>query len=551
MDSAPSLAHTRSASRSHGEILLAALVVLGIALRLWQYLADTSMWFDELSIARNVTERSLAELLSKPLGFAQTAPLGFLAAIDLSSTSFGPSDMSLRIFPFVCGIAALFLFWRLATRALSGTAVPVAVLLFAISAPLIRYSAELKQYGGDVVVILGLTIVALDLWARVPSVRRCVTAGALGFVSILFSQASVLVLAGLGAALTLRWMLGRDDQARRPVFIVVPVWALAAGLGLLIARTHTTDSTLAFMYWFWRRGLGFLPLPFTIGGTALWLRERVMQFFDAMSGYPWPAAFAVLAVGGFVVLWRQRRDIALVLLGPFFVTLAAAIAQQYPFRARVVLFLLPSLLLSAAAAIGWIADWLASRNQALSFLATFLALIPPVVSSVERPPPYTAEQFKPVLKYIQTHRRNGDRIYVYSNAYQAVARYGALYGMPPDSYVNGTCADSSFLPFYQDVDRFRGAPRLWVIASSVPNFRPAREAVGKYLRTIGVRKDSVSLPSVAPLSPVSAELYDLSDTTRLRTANASTFEVKADMRLRALCFDWIRPTPRDSSVDRN
>jgi hypothetical protein len=99
-------------------LVLASLVTIGIALRLWQYLADQSMWFDELSIARNISERSLSQLLTQPLGYAQTAPLGFLTAVGISSNVFGPSDLALRVFPLVCRLAVLVLFWRVAARAL-------------------------------------------------------------------------------------------------------------------------------------------------------------------------------------------------------------------------------------------------------------------------------------------------------------------------------------------------------------------------------------------------------------------------------------------------
>ncbi len=44
------------------DTLVPAILAIGISLRVWQYLADMSMWFDELSIARNVGERSLGQL---------------------------------------------------------------------------------------------------------------------------------------------------------------------------------------------------------------------------------------------------------------------------------------------------------------------------------------------------------------------------------------------------------------------------------------------------------------------------------------------------------
>ena len=124
-----------------------ALVAVGVALRVWQYAADQSLWFDELSIARNVLGRSLTDLVREPLAYDQIAPIGYMALVKLSaSLLFGPSDLALRLPSLLAGILALILCWRLAEEALDGVAVPIAVGLFAIAIPMVRYSAELKQY---------------------------------------------------------------------------------------------------------------------------------------------------------------------------------------------------------------------------------------------------------------------------------------------------------------------------------------------------------------------------------------------------------------------
>ena len=230
------------------------------------------------------------------------------------------------------------------------------------------------------------------------------------------------------------------------------------------------------------------------------------------------------------------------MLGPLLVTFAAAIAQQYPFRTRVVLFLLPTLLLASAAAVEWLRGRAAKLHPALGTAVVIAALVPPLYA-IATPPPYVAEPFKPVLAYVQANRRAGDAVYVYSNAYEALDHYGARYGLPAGSYVAGTCDEHDVRPFLRDVDRFRGTPRLWVIGSSVPNFAGPRKAIRRYLQTIGLRRDSIFLPSVPPLSPVSAELFDLSDSARLGAASAATFPVERDT-LHPFCYDWIRPTPR-------
>lgn len=172
-----------------------------------------------------------------------------------------------------------------------------------------------------------------------------------------------------------------------------------------------------------------------------------------------------LALGGFLVL-RRRRDVLLILAGPLLATLTAAVAQQYPFRMRLVLFLLPTLLLTAAATVQWIVDRTAARSNATGTAIVLLALLPPLVAIVTNPPPYTVGQFKPVLAYVQSHRRPGDSIY-----------------------------------------------------------------------------------AVRPMEPVSAELFDLSDTARLRLATAGSFHAEPDT-LHVLCFDWVSPTPNVDAVSR-
>ena len=76
---------------------------------------------------------------------------------------FGPNEYALRLFPLLCGLASLFLFYYLAKKCLNRKAVPIAIALFAILLPLIYYSSEAKQYSSDVAVALCLLAVAAPL----------------------------------------------------------------------------------------------------------------------------------------------------------------------------------------------------------------------------------------------------------------------------------------------------------------------------------------------------------------------------------------------------
>ena len=65
----------------------------------------------------------------------------------------------------MCGIGSLFVFRHLAGRLLQGIAFLLAVGVFAVAYPLIRYSAEAKPYGPDMLVSLALLTLTVE-WLR-------------------------------------------------------------------------------------------------------------------------------------------------------------------------------------------------------------------------------------------------------------------------------------------------------------------------------------------------------------------------------------------------
>ena len=69
--------------------VLLALVALGAGLRAWQYAADTSLWLDEVALARGIVDLDLASLLTRPLPYDQIAPRGFLLVEKLAVRGLG------------------------------------------------------------------------------------------------------------------------------------------------------------------------------------------------------------------------------------------------------------------------------------------------------------------------------------------------------------------------------------------------------------------------------------------------------------------------------
>jgi 4-amino-4-deoxy-L-arabinose transferase-like glycosyltransferase len=531
----------RVAAFSRRRALMIGLLAIGAALRLWQYAADTSFWRDEVALAHNIVEHPLRRLLLESLAGDQVAPKGFLLVQKLAVMVLGPSELAMRLFPLLCGLAAFVLFWRLAERVLGGRAALVAVALFAFGIPFIRYAAEAKQYGVDIAATVTLMLLAVGLIERQPTVRRCVASGLAGIVIVSFSQAAVLVMAGLGAVLAARWLVGRDRRMLRPVVITVPLWAAASLAALVVARHSMTPETQAYMYSYWRGS--FLPWPPHPRPSLFWIWNRVRPVFGGswMLRYPWAELYVMVMLVGFVALWGRRRRMVLVSLAPLAVTLLAASAHQYPFANRLILFLVPGVMLGIAAGIDWLAGASARWHRGLGAAVVTALLLPPAYAIVSTPPPYHVEKSKPVLEYLQTHRRPGDAVFVFFGGRWPAMYYGPRYGLRQGEWVLGVCDRNDIRAYLRDIDRFRGTPRLWVLILHVATGPQPRRAVERYLAAIGIRREGIT--TATPFhNPVSVALYDLSDSTRLRSASAETFPVEAFIGRRLNCGRGGGPT---------
>jgi len=529
-----------------GAAALNLLTVIAVALRIWAYAGGVSLWLDELLVSRNILGLPLRDLLTKPLQLDQVAPRGFLLMEKLGVLTFGKNEYALRLFPFLCALASVWLFRRLAERTLDGLAVPFVLALFAIGVPIIQFGVEVKQYSVDATVAILLLLVALRARDPNATTRRLVLTGLLGWVVIWFSQASVVVMGGIGVAFAVRWLMTRDRPTGRALIITMPLWAAASIVAIVAGLRSMTPATREFMDDFWRGG--FVPLPFTLGGALRWFWGQSLSVFTDVTllRYRWPVLFLGVAVVGVVGLWRWRRDVAFVLLGPFAVALVAAAAQQYPFRGRLMFYLVPGLLIAVAAGAELIRRTVNRVHPSLGLAAMGALLVPPTMAFAHELPPYEIENNRSLYSYLQRHRQPGDVIHVFPLSRPGALFYGPRYGLQPSDWTTAACDRNNTRTYVRDVDRYRGKARVWIVSGGNPAYRTARAAVRGYLTTIGTKRDSLILKSLT-YGTVSLELYDLSDSTRLRAADAESFPVQPmPTNPRPGCRPWVGPSASDS-----
>jgi hypothetical protein len=359
--------------RRRVEVLLA----FGILLRLRQYLADRTPWLDEMSLAGNITGKSLAGLFG-PLASTQLAPPGFLVVEWLMARILGPSAMALRLVPLLCGIASLFLAWRLAALCLRPSAVAIAIALLAVSEDLVYYASEIKQYSSDVTVALACTLAAVGLVDRGATAGRLAGFAALGVVAVWFSHPAAFVLAGLGSVLIASAVARRDWRTAGGLALAALVWLVSFSGVYLVAQEQLGHRRDMWRFW----DFAFPPMPPASPAEAARSLGRLLYLFVNPLDFhaplgprlsPLPAA-ACFALGAGSML-RRRQGLRLgLLVAPLVVVLLASWLRLYPFHGRLLLFLVPSLLLLVAEGAAWVGETASSRVVWTLLLAALLLL---------------------------------------------------------------------------------------------------------------------------------------------------------------------------------
>jgi hypothetical protein len=501
-----------------GWLVLAIAVTYGFVWRARQYGGHYSFSIDELAIARNVTERSVLGLFGR-LDFAQIAPVGFLLALKACASLFGPSEWSLRLVPFLCGLAAIPLFWMVARRTLldSGAAA-AATALVALATPLAMWSVVLKQYALDVVAVLA--VIAMADWMLERSLRRrdMLVLGGTGCVAAFVSHAVIFAIAASGVVLLADavYRERRDEFAKRAV--VLGAWAAIAASLVLWTTAHAFPPDRLYARKFWSPQF----MPWHVHEATQWLWA---QFLALFTGDPWPNAdlryarpkiWILLVAIGAVFLLRRRPRHALLLVLPAVLALAASALRQYPFGGRPTLFLVPLALLLVAAGAQAIGS-LIGRSAAA--LAPMLLVPFGLLAMAAYPPTFQPEHLRPGLEYLSSRVQPGDAIWVYYGAAPAFTYYTRRFPIEADVML-GTCDRTDPSATLRQVDAARGRSRVWIVVTHID---PAeRRSLFRYLDTIGTRLDTYSRDvRKEAVTASSVSLYRLDDPERLRLASAS------------------------------
>lgn len=423
------------------------IIGFGILLRFTQYLANRSLWLDEATVALDVVNLSFSEFLQPSLRYNCTTPLGFSILEKLAVQAFGRSEYVLRLFPLFSGMISLFLFYRVAKRSIKPKAVPIALGLFAISDPLIYYSSEVKAYSSDVAIALLLYSVTIYLQSKRLTTSRVALFGVLGAAAIWFSHSSVFVLAGVGASLSL-FCLRRKEWARSGrLLIAYSLWASSFVTNYFIYLRNFSNSKSLVDFW----SSSFMPFPPLSFSDAKWFVSTFFRIFENPVGLYLPGIAALtFLVGCISILLENKRTFFIIAL-PILFTLLASGFHKYPFKGRLLLFIVPSLLLFIAEGAQQIRDRTRHNWAIIGIALIGLLFFQPLLSvSYHLIKPRTSvggyeivEEIRPVIGYVREHQQDGDILYLHPGAWAAFKYYQQRYGYEDSGYIVGVSSQDN------------------------------------------------------------------------------------------------------------
>jgi len=357
------------------------MAALGVLVRVRAFISGRSLWVDEVLLALNFRDRSIADILSAPLLYDQSAPPGFIIGTYILIRVFGESVFSLRAVPFLSGVATVFLSVFLALKLIKTWPGQIAFVgLVSFSPVLVYYTNELKQYSVDVFAIVAL----MSLW--LVRQKRFGWLGLIGggFLLGLVSFPAVLFMGSL--LILFLFQIGKKYLQKELNLTEVKKFSVLTAFWLGSTVIHgwyvlTTRSSGTFLVDWWLEKRGFPPED--VLGRLTWHGQK----FTELS---WISVAELSRVGpGIAVgnLWVPLLILAVFIAGlarhdylfpiifvPVMLGLALANLMIYPFSTRLSLWVIPLIFLGVGLGldrlVGLPGGWILSPLVLVSILVT-------------------------------------------------------------------------------------------------------------------------------------------------------------------------------------
>jgi len=208
----------------------------------------------------------------------------------------------------------------------------------------------------------------------------------------------------------------------------------------------------------------------------------------------------VLWAVGIAAYWKERWPVAVALVVPGLLALAASGLHKYPFAGRLLLFVVPFVLVGVARGAWAILTTLRPTQPFAAAVLLALMLVAPVLESLQQAKkPVREEQLTEVLDELKTRLKPGDKVYFYWGGVPAFHYYTRNEPFPVPVVLGPERKDAR-TEFRDELRQFAGQPRVWVVFSH--RHRAEESLIRAYSEGMGDCQEEIRRPGAT------AFLYD-------------------------------------------
>lgn len=460
-----------------GAIIVVFICIVGIGLRLFHFIYNRSLWGDESLLSINILNKSFIQLAHFPLDLGQFAPLGFLWIQRLNTYLLGNSEMVLRLFPLMCGISSIFLFWNLCCKlTLTFWEKIGGFTCFAFNAPIIYYSVEAKQYETELMVTL-LSFLAYFRFRDKSDMKSAIWWGIYGATCLWFSFSSIFILTVIGIMQT--WKVFRNRYWISWI-VTACFWFVNFSVIYLYFISAGTKSQYLNNYWV----DNFFPLLTHSSDIGIWAFNTTEQILDNPVGMAitlggnfalfYKLLSILLIIGGMFIFYRKSKQVFLLFTLPAVLVLMASALEKYPIYQRFILFYVPVLLLFLGTSCGAIVQYLKTkvlRHFLLRYFVVGVLLFPLIFYSlylIYKPSSiYNYFETREALLLIEKEYQSGDLVLIDNELTPIYGYYNQLRNLKMDimavadprsrAYSSESLPD----PFTNQISKLKQYKRVW------------------------------------------------------------------------------------------
>lgn len=397
--------------------IIRIVLLAGAILALVQYFWNRSLWIDEAFLALNVIEKNHSELL-KPLDYVQVAPILFLQIEKIFSELIPNSEFGLRLFPLICYLFSLVLFYKIIKSIHQNPyTIIFSLSLFVFNATLIYYSSEVKQYMTDVFVLTSIYYLILKEYKKERYKYICL--GIVGTISIFLSNVACIILFSAGLYLLFDIYLNKKKDLHY-LIIISFIWItsfLLYYLLFILDHPSMSQQIAAFSSY----PYAFMPLkPLSIQFYKFfWLIGKTITCglfrFTIVGGI----IISILTVIGLFGLIRKRNiGIIILAITPFFIHLLLSSFYFYPVQKRTLLYI--SVCICIVCSFGFnqlinilLSYWKVETSKLLAICIPLFVIFLMCFYIIKVGFPFVVHsETKGGINFIKQNIQNNDKIYV-------------------------------------------------------------------------------------------------------------------------------------------